>query len=48
MVALCGIALGVTIFSSCILADPRWSAVGAGMMAILLGYRLMRPRQLRG
>jgi len=45
-VAICGIALGVAIFSSCILADPRWSAVGAGMMAILLGYRLMWPRRL--
>ena len=44
VIALCGIALGVAIFSSCILADPRWSAVGAGMMAMLLGYRLSRPQ----
>lgn len=39
-----GILLGCVIFSSCIMVDPSWSALGGGMLAALLLYRLARDR----
>lgn len=41
LIVTCGSVLGCMIFSSCILVDPLWSALGGSMMATLLVYRLV-------
>ena len=40
LVVTVGLCLGTVIFAACVASDPRWSAIGGGMFAALLLYRV--------
>lgn len=47
LVLTVGLGLGSVIFAACVASDPRWSAIGGGMFAAVLLYRIAAHRKVR-